>query len=123
MFTQHTCTLTSSSSLDLKQDLLSRLSKAALLNIKGVTDTEHLFALVLSQLKNPDALSFTLEELSGALIGAYQILMGLLSKHGILGGFTTLNCSLTDGVNCVVTRFCDKPGIASCCMLIVKALA
>ena len=56
-----------------------------------------------------------------ALTGAYKILMGLLSKHGIVGGFTTLNCSLTDGENCVVTRFCDKPGIVSCCKKSIRA--
>jgi glutamine amidotransferase len=93
----------------LRRALLARLSEEAFHAIKGLTDSEHLFALVLTLLRQPSRSEpFAPQELADALVGAIRHVLELLRAAGVVGGFTSLNCALTDGVTCVSTRFCDN---------------
>jgi glutamine amidotransferase len=93
----------------LRRALLARLSDEAFHAIKGGTDSEHLFALVLTLLREPSrSAPFAPQELGDALVGAIRQVLELLREAGVVGGFTSLNCALTDGVTCVSTRFCDN---------------
>ena len=93
----------------LRRALLARLSDAAFHAVQGLTDSEHAFALLLSQLEDPArATPFAPAELSAALVATIAQLLELLRSAGVTGGFTSLNFALTDGATVVATRFCDQ---------------
>lgn len=93
----------------LRRALLGKLTDEAFKCIKGLTDSEHVFALLLSHLQNPGRTSpFAPEELSTAIEATICDILHLLKDADVTGGFTSLNLALTDGVNVVCTRYCDK---------------
>jgi len=92
-----------------KRAMVNLLTQEAYLNVTGVTDTEHAFALLLSQLRDPGrSSSFSREELEDALDEMIRIVAKLQAAAGVTGGFTTLNLALSDGETLVATRYCDK---------------
>ena len=92
-----------------KRAMVNLLTQEAYLNVTGVTDTEHAFALLLSQLRDPGrSSSFSREELEDALDELIRIVAKLQAAAGVTGGFTTLNLALSDGETLVATRYCDK---------------
>lgn len=93
----------------VKRGIAQCFTEAAFQNIKGVTDSEHAFGLIISNLQHPERTTpFKPEELKAALLAAIRKLLQLLSEAGIKGGFTSLNFALTDGETILATRFCDK---------------
>jgi glutamine amidotransferase len=93
----------------IKRALVGRLSAEAYDSIKGLTDSEHVFALVVTRLQDPlRPAPFEPRELAAALLAAMTEIHGLLADFGIDAGFTTFNFALTDGETVVTSRFCDK---------------
>ena len=93
----------------LRRALLGRLTDAAFAGIKGLTDSEHAFALLLSTLKdNGRTTPFPPCELAAAMVAMIATLLTLLVEAGVECGFTSLNFALTDGETTVATRYCDK---------------
>ena len=93
----------------LRRALLSKLSDDVFRTIKGLTDSEHVFALLLSHLQDPGRISsFAPEELSSAIEATIYDVLQLLKDADVTGGFTSLNLALTDGETVVCTRYCDK---------------
>ena len=93
----------------LRRALLSKLTDEAFKAIKGLTDSEHVFALLLSRLNDPSRKSsFSPEELSVAIEETILDVLDLLKQANVTGGFTSLNLALTDGETVVCTRYCDK---------------
>lgn len=93
----------------LRRSLLRRLSDIAFHAVQGLTDSEHIFGLILSALREPaQAAPFSASELADAVRSALATVLALLAEAGVDGGFTTLNLALTDGETVVATRFCDK---------------
>ena len=93
----------------LRRALLGRLSDSAFASIRGLTDSEHCMALLLSNLADPGrATPFEPAELAAAMVATIAAVLELLSAAGVQEGFTSLNFALTDGATVVATRFCDK---------------
>lgn len=93
----------------IKRSMINLMTDAAYLNIKGVTDSEYAFALLVSKL--PDAsrtTPFSPLELETALTETIERLLDLLSHADVVTGFTSLNFALTDGNTVIATRFCDN---------------
>ncbi|KAL7565712.1 hypothetical protein ACA910_005407 [Epithemia clementina (nom. ined.)] len=109
---------------NIRRKLMDRLTDTAFHYVSGTTDSECLFALILTFLeedgksadnekpKNQDA-PFGHSRLVQAIKKTYLCIEKLV-KEAIESGkmknysFSTMNFSLTDGVTAVVTRFCDK---------------
>ena len=94
----------------LKRALVNQLSDAAFHSIRGLTDSEHCFALLLSALGGgaSRAAPFEPAELARAMVATIAALLALVRQAGITSGFTSLNFALTDGCTVVATRFCDQ---------------
>jgi len=93
----------------IKRRISNLLSDEAFHTIAGVTDSEYVFALLITNLKDPLRKStFGAEELSFALTMTIGLLIDLLRDASITDGFTTCNFALSDGETVVTTRFCDK---------------
>ena len=86
----------------IKRALRMRLSNGIYDWIRGDTDSEHFFALILQHLDAHGSL--TLEQLSTAFVGALRELTELLDEHGIDRPFT-MNGLLTDGEQIVASRY------------------
>ena len=104
----------------LRRAVLARLSDEVFAHVRGTTDSECIFGLILTYLSN-DEQGSTLSPLHQTkpfghkrLVAAMQKVLRdieiLLDEHGLNGPehFTTLNFSLTDGDTLVVCRYCDK---------------
>ncbi|KAL7565705.1 hypothetical protein ACA910_005401 [Epithemia clementina (nom. ined.)] len=109
---------------NIRRKLMNRLTNTAFHFVSGTTDSECLFALILTFLEedgkavdgekpqNQDA-PFGHSRLVQAIKKTYRYVEKLL-KDAIEDGtmknysFSTMNFSLTDGTTAVVTRFCDK---------------
>ncbi|KAL7568577.1 hypothetical protein ACA910_002689 [Epithemia clementina (nom. ined.)] len=108
----------------IRRKLMDRLTDTAFHFVKGTTDSECLFALILTFLeedgKADDGVKpkdqdtpFGHSRLVQAIKKTYKCVEKLI-KDAIESGkmqnysFSTMNFSLTDGVTAVVTRFCDK---------------
>jgi predicted glutamine amidotransferase len=72
-------------------------------SIQGTTDSEHVFALVLAELGEPEA-DCTTAELRGALVRALQRLVRLVDEAGASPAMAC-NFALTDGRSTVVSRY------------------
>lgn len=93
----------------LRRALLGQLKDTAFNAIKGLTDSEHAFALLLSSLPDPGRTTpFSQEELSSAMEHTIAAILSLLAGADIQQGFTSLNFALTDGRTVIATRFCDR---------------
>ncbi len=86
----------------IKRALRMRLSDGIYDWIKGDTDSEHFFALILKYLHSHGNL--TLEHLAAAFTGALRELTELLNEHSIDRPFT-MNGLLTDGEQIVASRY------------------
>ncbi|KAJ1463349.1 nucleophile aminohydrolase [Pelagophyceae sp. CCMP2097] len=77
--------------------------------VKGQTDSEYCFALLLAQLRDPKRKElFGAAELEFAMLNTLALLQSLLETEGITDGFSTCNFALTDGGTVIITRYCDK---------------
>lgn len=93
----------------IKRALRMRLSDWSYDWIKGETDSEHFFALVLEHLyHNRD--TFTTDDLVAVVRTSIKELVEILNEHGINRPFY-LNCVLTDGEIVVATRYVSDPGL------------
>jgi len=93
----------------VKRAMIQCCTEEAFQMIKGVTDSEHAFAIIVSNLHDPSrSTPFAPEELISALKAAIAKILHLVEKAGITTGFTSLNFALTDGETVLTSRFCDK---------------
>lgn len=93
----------------IRRALVAQLSDEAFANIKGLTDSEHAFALLLTGIHDPGRRgAFAPDELERAIMVVVTKITTLLADAGIVEGFTSCNFALTDGETVVATRFCDK---------------
>lgn len=87
----------------VRRRLVNSLSDEAYDSIKGSTDSEHLFALILDELrKQPE--KDTTEAMANAMQGAVEIVNNLMQEHAP-GHHCYLNLVLTNGQEAVVSRY------------------
>lgn len=87
----------------LKRQIRRKLSDEIYDWIRGQTDSEHLFALILENLKNRDGKP-TAVELAAALEATVREIQAMKASAGI-GEACYINCALTDGNVIVVLRY------------------
>jgi len=93
----------------IKRSMIGLMTNEAFDSVTGGTDSEHMFALIVSYLPDPARASpFPPAELEAAIRKATDKVLELIRGASILNGFTTLNMAVTDGETVVATRFCDK---------------
>ena len=99
----------------VRRRFLATVSDEAFNQVRGSTDSEVVFALILTSLANDGCGSpieqkepFGYKRLVRALKFALRQIEGLLEEAGLTEGYSTCNFSLTDGETMVVTRYCDK---------------
>jgi len=101
----------------IKRRFLDQVSDEAFVRIMGTTDSECVFALVMTHLANDgyadvspyeQKTPFGYKRLTEALKRTLRQIENILTAHGNPDGYSTCNFSLTDGETMVVTRFCDK---------------
>lgn len=88
----------------IKRKLQSTLPDVAFNMVQGNTDSEWAFAVFLSQLENPDARSFTWEELRKAMLGTISTI-NQLTEEACITEPSLMNFCVTDGESVVVTRY------------------
>ena len=88
----------------VRRTLLESLSDKAFDVIRGRTDSEHLFAVFLDQLKVP-ADSASAEELGAALVETFRIILELSKNLGTGSDQSYLNVAITNGTNAAISRF------------------
>jgi len=78
--------------------------------VKGTTDSEACFALILSLIHPKTLLSGRVPpaEMQAATLGAIALLREYLTDAGVTTGYSTFNWALTDGHTVIVTRYCDR---------------
>ncbi len=87
----------------MRYDLVDLLRPDLARYIAGTTDSEWVYALVLSQLEDPYAVPET-RELAEAMVEALRLLRGVRAKHGI-DTSSPVNLCLTNGDAFIATRF------------------
>ena len=87
----------------VRRPLVNSLSDDAYDSIKGSTDSEHLFALVLDQLRRQSNKK-SIDTMANAMQDAVEIVNGLMLEHAP-GRYCYLNLVLTDGKEAVVCRY------------------
>lgn len=103
----------------MRRAVMTRLSDEAFAHVRGTTDSECIFGLIVTYLgtDKQGTLSplhqtkpFGHKRLVAAMKKVLREIEILLEEHGLNGpeNFTTLNFSLTDGDTMVVCRYCDK---------------
>jgi glutamine amidotransferase len=93
----------------LRRVFSTRLSEEAFSAVKGLTDSEHAFALLLTRLRDCGrAEPFAPAELVAAMRATIADILALLDEAGVVSGFTSLNLAISDGETVIVTRFCDR---------------
>jgi len=93
---------------DMRYDLVEIVGHELARCIEGTTDTEWVYALVLSRLADPFGPADA-EELARAAQEALQILREVRARHGIATQ-SPVNLVIGDGSNLVATRFCFDYG-------------
>jgi len=102
---------------NVRRRVMALCSEEAFLSIRGSTDSECIFALILTYLSEDSSHSgsaftqttpFGHKRLSAAMKKVLRAISNVLEDAGIDTGYCTLNFCLTDGDTVVVTRFCDK---------------
>jgi glutamine amidotransferase len=88
---------------DMRYDLVSYVRPELQRHIEGTTDSEWIYALVLSQLADPYATP-EVSELADATAAALRILREVRARHGI-DISSPVNLFLTTGSSLVTTRF------------------
>lgn len=103
--------------IHLRRRYHALLSDEAYLGIRGSTDSEFIFALILTVLSEDgkskespveQSTPFEHSRLVHALKKTLRMIEDVQAQAGILNGFNTCNFALTDGETMVVTRYCDK---------------
>ena len=95
----------------IRRSLLSSLSDDAFEGIGGSTDSEHLFALILDELRRGPAPA-SCAQLAAALVAGVRRAIGLVRAAG-LTDHSYLNIAMSDGANAVACRFTtDDPAHA-----------
>jgi glutamine amidotransferase len=99
----------------IKRHFINQVIDEMFYNMHGTTDSECIFALLLTHLAKDGGESpmtqttpFGHKRLVSALKKTLRQIEKLLLECDIVTGFSTCNFSLTDGDTVVVTRFCDK---------------
>lgn len=101
----------------IRRALLARLTEEAFLIVKGTTDSECLFALIVTflqedgqsaELPTDQDSPFGHVRLVNAIKKTLKCIERLLQEANITETYSTMNFALTDGESLVVTRFCDK---------------
>jgi predicted glutamine amidotransferase len=93
---------------DMRYDMLDHVDPALARLIEGTTDTEWVYALLLSQLDNPFGRA-SADELVDAVTRTLTILRDLRERRGIATQ-SPVNLVLGDGDSLVATRFCFDYG-------------
>jgi predicted glutamine amidotransferase len=98
----------------VRRRFLATVSDEAFNHVRGTTDSEVIFALILTALAKDGTSPIEQEKPFGhqrlvkALKSAIMQIEDLLGQAGLTEGYSTCNFSLTDGETMVVTRYCDK---------------
>ena len=101
----------------LRRRFHALLSDEAYLGIRGSTDSEFIFALILTILSDDgkseispmeQTTPFEHNRLIAALKKVLRMIEDVQEQAGLDKGFNTCNFALTDGETMVVTRYCDK---------------
>ena len=87
----------------VRRPLVNSLSDNAFGSIKGSTDSEHLFALILDQLRKQTGKD-PIESMANAMQDAVEIVKSLMLEHAP-GHHCYLNLVLTNGQEAVVSRY------------------
>lgn len=87
----------------VRRPLVNSLSDNAFSSIKGSTDSEHLFALILDQLRKQTGKD-PIESMANAMQDAVEIVKSLMLEHAP-GHHCYLNLVLTNGQEAVVSRY------------------
>ncbi|PVU92985.1 hypothetical protein BB561_003509 [Smittium simulii] len=88
----------------IKRKIVLNLSEDAYNFIQGTTDSEHAFALFISQLENPHKPSFDYSELKDAMLKTIAII-NKYQKEANIKDPSLLNFAVTDGTTVVCTRY------------------
>jgi glutamine amidotransferase len=101
--------------LRVRRRFLKQVDDEAFDQIHGTTDSECVFALILTYLARDGHGSpltqqepFGPQRLVAALKKTLWCIERTLEEAGLVDGYSTCNFSITDGDTMVVTRFCDK---------------
>lgn len=92
----------------VRRHMLASVHDDAFDNVYGSTDSEHVFALVIDEMRRAPAWTDPAERMAGALRAAIMRVVEIVAKHGGKEP-SYLNCALSDGQNAVVSRFTDDP--------------
>ncbi|MDX6422809.1 MAG: glutamine amidotransferase [Gaiellaceae bacterium] len=87
----------------MRYDLLQYIRPELAQRIEGTTDSEWIYALVVSQLEDPDGLPGT-RELADAVTSTLRVIREVRTRHGI-DTSSPVNLCLTTGQALVATRF------------------
>lgn len=87
----------------MRFDLLRHIRPELVGQIEGTTDTEWLYALILSQLPDPSA-PMDATTMAGAIERAFEIVRAARERHGIAVQ-SPVNLVVSDGRSLVATRF------------------
>ncbi len=93
---------------DMRYDLVELVGPELARHVEGTTDTEWVYALVLSRLRDPFGPA-TAEEMGLAVEESLRILGEVRSRHGIETQ-SPVNLVIGDGRSLVATRFCFDYG-------------
>jgi len=88
---------------DMRFDLVPHLRPDIAKRIQGSTDSEWIYALILSALDRPEERASP-DELLAAVAEAFGVIRSVRAKHGITRS-SSANIIACDGVNMVATRF------------------
>lgn len=88
---------------DMKYDLIAKMKPDIAMQIKGTTDTELVYALLMSQLDNP-FISYPLEEMMTKVIDTIKIIHEVRASKKI-DQASALNLFITNGSYVIATRF------------------
>jgi ergothioneine biosynthesis protein EgtC len=97
---------------DVRRPLLDAVSDEAFARIRGRTDSEHMFALLLDRL-GPARAEASVDELGDALTRTLGEALDLVARHARGNKDSSLNIVVTTGRDAVATRFttrADYPG-------------
>jgi len=91
----------------LRRDLLSRLTDLSFDRVRGRTDSECLFALLLDRLGQVGAQA-SADELADALVETFREALQVAQERGQGHEPSYLNVAVTNGTHAVATRFTTK---------------
>lgn len=93
---------------DMRYDLLEHVGVDLARHIEGTTDTEWIYALLLSRLQDPSG-PLAADDLVRAVCESLQVIRAIRERHGI-DRQSAVNLVVSDGSSIVATRFCFDYG-------------